>query len=228
MKNHTATIGMLCLTTLTIGGCVMTSTYDAAVADLDMTKAERASISIQSQGLTEQVSELQQLKIDRARQMEAASSALQQARQRMEAEYSASQERLSKLSRMISQLTAQQNSLQSALKRAIEEQARLQAAVDRYHPTSGETGGFSASRSPQSIAPTNEPAETAMALSAQAPAPNEPAPQPTMTTQAAPADPTAANQNPQPAGKQTSEPVEEGWLPTIKGWVITLWRSIFS
>ena len=118
MKIHTATAGMLCLATLTTGACVTRSTYDAAVADLEATKAELDSTRTQSQVLTEQVSELQQLKIDLARQMEAAPSALQQAKQQMEAEHTASQERLSKLTRTISQLTAQQNSLRYALKRA--------------------------------------------------------------------------------------------------------------
>ena len=62
MKIHTATAGMLCLAALTTGACVMPSTYDEAVADLEATKAELDSSRTQSQVLTEQVSELQQLK----------------------------------------------------------------------------------------------------------------------------------------------------------------------
>ena len=129
MKIHTATAGMLCLATLTTGACVTRSTYAVAVADLEATKAELASTSIQSQVLTEQVTQLQQLKIDLASQMEAAASALQQAKQQMEAEHTASQKRLSKLHRMISRLAAQQNSLRYALQRANAARAALQSNV---------------------------------------------------------------------------------------------------
>ena len=105
MKNHTATVGMLCLVAFTTGACVMPSTYDEAVANLDATNAELNSIRAQSQTLTEQVSELQQRKVDLARQMEETTSALQQAMQKMKAEHIASQERLRKLIWTINQLS---------------------------------------------------------------------------------------------------------------------------
>ena len=228
MKIHTATAGMLCLATLTTGACVTRSTYDAAVADLGATKAELGSTRTQSQALTEQVSELLQHKIDLARQMEAASSALQQATLGMETEHTATQERLSNLNHTISQLTTQQNSLRSVLKHANEEQARLQSAVENYKSKLGEADGPRASLFPPPIAPTNGPAGTALAPSAPDPGPNEPAPKPTVTTPSASAGPTAANAKPQPANKQTSDPVEDDWLSMLKGWVISLWRSIFS
>lgn len=228
MKIHTATAGMLCLAALTTGACVIPSTYDEAVADLEATKAELDSTRTQSQVLTEQVSELQQLKIDLARQIEAASLALQQAKQKMQTEHTLSQERLSKLNRTISQLTAQQNRLRYALQRANEEQPALQSIVGRYTSKLGEADGSRAPLSPPPIAPTNEQAETALAPPAQVAAQSDPAPKPTVPTPVAPADSTTANPKPQPANKQTSEPVEEGWLSTIKGWVISLWQSLFS
>jgi flagellar biosynthesis chaperone FliJ len=228
MKIHTATAGMLCLATLTTGACVMPSTYDVAVADLEATKAELGSTRTQSQALIEQVSELQQLKIDFARQMEAASSALQQAKQKMETEHTASQVRLSKLARTISQLTAQQNNLRYALQRANEERPALQSIVERYKSKLGEADGAREVLSPPPIALTNEQAETALAPPAQVATQTDPAPKPTVTTPAASTDPTAANPKPQPANKQISEPVEGGWLSTLKGWVISLWQSIFS
>lgn len=222
MKIHTATVGLLCLTTLTIGGCVASSTYDTTVADLEATKGELKIARTQSVLLTEQVSELEQRNNDLARQMQAALSELQQAQQEMDAEHKVRMERLSKLNLTIAQLTAQQNSLRYGLKRATEEQARLQSAVDRYNPPLGEADEVSASFLSPPIAPTNEQAGTALA-------PSAPAPQQTVTTQAAPAAPTAANPpKQQPAGKQTAAPVEEGWLPTLKGWLVSLWRSIFS
>ena len=228
MKIHTATAGMLCLAALTTGACVMPSTYGEAVADLEATKAELDSTRTQSQVLTEQVSELQQLKIDLARQMDAASSALHQAKQEMETEHTALQKRLSKLNRTINQLTAQQHSLRYALQRANEERPALQSIVERYKSKLGEGDGPRAPLSPPPIAPTNEQAETALAPPAQVATQTDPAPKPTVTTPAGPTNPTAANPKPQPANKQTSEPVEEGWLSMLKGWVISLWQSIFS
>lgn len=228
MKIHTATAGMLCLATLTTGACVTRSTYDVAVADLEATKAELDRTSIQSQGLTEQVSQLQQLKIDLASQMEAAASALQQAKQHMEAEHTASQKRLSKLHRMISQLAAQQNSLRYALQRANAARHALQSNVEEYTSKLGEADGPRAPLSTPPVERTDQAAETALAPPAQVAAQTDPAPKPIVTTPAASADPTAPNPTPQPANKQTSEPVEEDWLSMLKGWVISLWRSIFS
>ncbi len=228
MKVHTATAGMLCLAACSTGACVMPSTYDEAVADLEVTKAEPDSTSTQSQVLSEQVSELQQPKIDLARHMEAPSPAVQRAKQKRETEHTASQERLNTLNRTISQLTAQQNRLRYALQRANEERPALQSVVERYTSKLGEADGPRAPLSPPPIARTNKQAETALAPPAQVAAQTDPAPKPTVTTAATPADPTAANPKPQPANKQTSEPVEDGRLSTLKGWVVSLWRSIFS
>jgi len=213
MKVHTVTAGMLCLAALTTGACITRSTYDTAVADLEAKKAELDSTTTQSQALIERVSELQQLKIDLARQMETASSALQQAKQQKKTEHTASQERLSKLNRTISQLTVQQNNLLYALQRANEERLALQSIAEKYTSKLGEAGGPRAPLSPPPIAPTNEPAETAVVPPAQV---------------AAQTDSTTANSKPQPANKQTSEPVEDDWLSMLKTWVISLWRSIFS
>ena len=63
---------MLCLVALTAGACVMPSTYDETVADLNTTKGELDSTKTQSKLLAEQVNELEQLKATLARQMEVA------------------------------------------------------------------------------------------------------------------------------------------------------------
>ncbi|MEP6959256.1 MAG: hypothetical protein ABI980_11050 [Nitrospirota bacterium] len=226
MKIHTATTaGMLCLVALTTGACVMPSTYNEAVADLDATKAEIDSTKTHSKLLTEQVNELQQLKIDLARQMEEVSLTLQQAKETMKAEHAASQARLSRLTRAISQLNAQQRRLLYALQRANEERPALQSIVERYQSKLGEADGPKAPLSPMPIAPTNEQPETALAPPSQVAVQTDPAPKPTVT---APTDPTAVNPKPQPANKQTSEPVEDDWLSILKGWVIAFWQSLFS
>jgi ABC-type transporter Mla subunit MlaD len=227
-KIHTATAGMLCLATLTTGACVTRSTYAVAVADLEATKAELDSIHIQSQVLTDQVSELQQLKIDLASQMETATSAVQQAKQKMEAEHAASQKQLSTLHRMIRQLAAQQNSLRYALQRANAARPPLQSLVERYRSELGEAAGPGAPLSPPPVERTDQPAKTALAPPGQVAVQTDPAPNPTVTTPAAPPNPTAANPTPQPTNKPSSEPVKADWLSMLKGWIISLWRSIFS
>jgi hypothetical protein len=228
MKIHTATGVMLCLATLTTGACVMRSTYDKTVDDLEATQAELSSTRTESKLLTDQVSELQQLKTEFGTHIEAAGSALQQAKQRMEAERAALQKRLSTLNSMIRQLTAQQNSLRYALQRESKAQPVLQSIVEEYKSKLGEAGGLGAPRSTSSVERTDQPAATALAPPTQVAAQTDPAPKPTVTTPAASADPTAANPRPQPANKQTSEPVEGNWLSTLKGWIISIWRSIFS
>jgi hypothetical protein len=227
MKVRTITAGMLCLATLTTGACVLRSTYDIAVADLEAKQAELNSTRTRSQPVTERVSELQQLAFDLARQKETASEALQQVKQQTETERKYWQERISNLNRTISQLTAEQNSLRYALQRANEERLALQAIGEKYPSKPGEADGLRAPLSPPPIAPT-KPAEAALAPPAQVAAQPDPAPKPTVTAPAASADPTAANPRPQSANKPTSEPVEDDWLSIFKGWVISLWRSIVS
>ena len=226
-KIHTAAIGILCLTTLTTGACVTRSTYDTAAADLGAVKAELRSTRTETQGLTQQVSDLQQRQIDLARQKEVASSALQQATKGMKAERAASQKRVSTLNRSIQQLTAQQKSLRYVVKRATKEQARLQSAVESHASKLGEADGLNASPVPTTAEPTNEPAKTALVPPPQTPVPNEPAPKPTVMTTAAPVNQPVATPKPPPARIQTPEPVEDDWLSFLKNWIASLWQSVF-
>jgi len=228
MKIYTATAGMLCLTALTTGACVMPSTYDKAVGDLAATRAEIASTRTQSQALTEEISELEQLKVDLAGRVEAASSALELAKQKMKTERAISQERLSKLAWAIGQLTAQQNRLRYALQRANEERPALQSVVERYKSKLGEANGLRASLSPSPIEPSDQQPGAAVVPPAQIAAQADSAPKPTVTAPAPPVNPASANQNPQSANKQPPEPVESDWLSMIRGWIISIWQSIFS
>jgi len=228
MKIRALTAGLLCVATLTTGACVTRSTYDSAVVDLEAVKAELDSTRVQSQALTEHVNELQQRKIELARQMGAVSSELQRATQQMKAEHAALQARLSNLNRIISQLIAQQSRLRYALKRAYEEQPMLESIVEKYKFQLSEADGSSAPPSSLPIEGANQQAERALAPPAQVATQTDPALKPTVTTPAASADPTVANQKPSPVNNPPSEPIEDGWLSVLKGWVISVWRSIFS
>jgi DNA polymerase III gamma/tau subunit len=219
-KIQTGVIGLLCLTTLTTGACVTQGTYDTAAADLEAAKAQLRSASTETQELTQQVSDLQQLQIGLARQRKVASSVLKQARKAMKAERTASQVRLSKLNRMIQHLTTQQKSLRYAVKSLTEEQATLQSAVEYHTSKLGEVDELSTSSVPT-------PAQTALVPPVQTLVPNESVPKPTVTTTAAPVNQPTANPKPQSAGNQPPEPVEEDWLSFFKNWITSFWQSIF-
>lgn len=227
MKIHTAIVGMLCLVALTTGACVMPSTYNETVADLDATKAELDVVRTQSQLLIGQVNELQQLKSSLAGQLADVSSALELAKQKMAAERMASQARLRTLTRVISQLTAQQNRLLYALQVAHEERPALLSMVEEYKAKLGEAEGPRAHLSPPPIVSTNEQAGTALAPPSQVAAQTDPASQPAVTAPAASANPATVNPNPQPVNKPTSEPAQDDWLTMIKEWVLSIWQSIF-
>lgn len=219
-KIQTAAIGMLCLTTLTTGACVTQSTYDTAAADLEAAKAELRSVSTETQELTQQVSDLQQLQTGIASEREVASSALKQARKAMKAERTASQIRLSKLTRTIQYLTTQQKSLRYEVKRSTEEQARLQSAVDNHTSKLGEGDELTISSVPP-------PAQTAFVPPVQTLVPNESVPKPSVTTTATSVNQPTANPKPQSASNQPPEPVEEDWLSFFKNWISSFWQSIF-
>lgn len=219
---HIATLGLLCFATFTTNACVTQSTYDTAAADLEGAKAELHSTRIETQGLTQQVSDLQKRQIDLAKQMNVALSALQQATREMKAERTASQKRLSKLNHMIQHLIAQQKSLRYVFKHETKEKARLQSAVDNYTSKLGSVDGLRASAAPS----PGEPFNTALVPPAQTPVQNESAPKPTVTATAAPVTQPATIQKPQPPRNQPPEPVEEDWLTFLQNWIASLWKSV--
>jgi ABC-type transporter Mla subunit MlaD len=225
-KIHTAAIGMLCITTLTIGACVSQSTYKTATVDLEAAKAELNSARTETEELTQQVNELQQHKSDLAKQMVVASSALDQARKVMKAEHAVSQKRLSSLTRSIQQLTTEQKKLRYAVKHATKEQTRLQSAVESHRSQLAEAERISASPVSSPPQPANEPAKTAVAPPAQSPVPAEPAPKPTVITAAAPVNQPAVAPKPPLANNPPPEPVEEDWLSFLKNWIASLWQSV--
>jgi chemotaxis protein histidine kinase CheA len=223
MNVRTAIAVMLSLTALTTGACVARSTHNAAVADLEATKAELNSTKTQSEALTEQVSELRQQSLDIAKQLDGTTLAFKRARQQREADRVALQ-RLNRLSHMVSQLAAQQKSMKYALQRETKAQPRLRAIVEEYKSKLDEVGGSPAPISHPLIDRADHPVETAPP--AQVVAQADPAPKPTVMTQAAPATPPAANPTPPLTKRPIPEPVEEDWLSWFRNWVMSFFESI--
>jgi hypothetical protein len=227
MKTHIATVGMLCLVTLTTSACVTRTTYEAAIANLEATNVELYSTRAKSQLLIERVRELEQQKVILARETEATVFALLHAKQQAQTEQQLLQERMSGLSDAISQLTAQQNRLRYALRRAKEEQPELQATVEMYKSKLGEADGL---RAPLSTSPerSNQQAGMALAPPTQVPAQTDSTSKPVVTAPAPAADPNAGGPKMPSKNKPAPEPVEDDWLSIIKEWAAAIWQSIYS
>jgi hypothetical protein len=228
MKIHIGTTGLLCLAIFTAGACATRSSYEAAIANLEATNVELYSTSAKTQQLIERVGELEQHKIILTREMEAASLKLLHAKQQVETEQQLSQERMSRLIVAINQLTVQQNRLRYALQRAKEEQPELQSNVEMYKSKLGEADGLKAPSSTLSVERPNQQTEMAPALPAQGAAKADSVPKPIVTAPAASSDPNAGIPKKPSANEQPSEPVEDDWLSMLKGWALSIWRSIFS
>jgi Asp-tRNA(Asn)/Glu-tRNA(Gln) amidotransferase A subunit family amidase len=224
-KIHTAAIGMLCFATLMTGACVTQSTYKTATADLDATKSELQSARAETQGLDQQVDNLQQRKKDLANQMVVSSMALEQATKEIKAERTASQKRLNNLNRTIKHLAAEQKSLRDGFKRATKQRAALQSTVDNYTSQLRPVDERTAPTTPPPAVPINQPVNTTPIHPAETLVQNEPVPKPTMTPTAAPVNQPVANPKP-PRGGQLPEPVEEDWLTFFKNWISSLWQSV--
>ncbi len=147
----------------------------------------------------------------------------------MKAEHAALQERLSKLNRAISQLIVQRKWLRYALQRANEERPALESIVKKYKSKlNDEVDGAGVAQLPPSIDSTYRQVETPLVPSSQVATQAGTALKPTVTTPAASADPTTSNPRSPSGNRETSEPVKDDWLSMLKGWAISLWRSIFS
>ncbi len=219
---------LLCLVLVPTGGCVTRGTYEAVRADLDAVKADLDRDKAQSQILSQQISDLEQLKVDMEKKWTEANAELEYTKKTVESEMAARQERVDKLARMVSQLTAQQTFLRGAMQRAEQERPALQSTVDMYRKKLESGEGLRASALSSEMAQsqdlsgasaTSQP-PTSVPMNSQAAAVASPAQ--VTVDQSAAAEPAKSAVTPQP------EPTDEGWLSTITGWLKSIWRSFFS
>jgi TolA-binding protein len=217
---HRITIAVpsLCgLAMFAASGCVMQSTYDAAVQEGLTTKTELARALEDQKTLTRQVSEMELLNADAVREAEAAGAALQRARDDAEDERQQLEQQFARLKQKVAHATKQQRSLQYELTVAKENTAALQERVDIYQrkvrdstvatPEPAVHKPFDPSTIP---VPQDLPAVPAVA-------PQQPAPTPAP----APSPPVSRARPSQP-------PPDEDWVTSIKNWLVSLWRSVFS
>lgn len=211
----------------TAGGCVMQSTYDAALQEATALKAEVAQARDEQQRLARQVSDMERQNADVVREAEAATAALRQAQDEAEQRRQQTEQQIAKLQQRVAQATKQQRSLEYELTVAKENGGALQELIDGYQRKIRDGGpavptpSASAERAvPKPFDPSTIPVPQDLPA---APAVAQPAPAPAPAAAAAPG-PTAAASRPQ----AVSPPQDDDWLTSIKNWLMSLWHSVFS
>ena len=206
------------------GGCVMQSTYDAALQEGLDTRAELAQAKDQQRVLARQVSEMELQNGDVVREAEAATAALQQAKEDAEQKRRQAEQQIAKLQQSVVQATKQQRSLQYELTVAKENAAALEELVDVYQRKVRD-GTAAAGTAPAVEPAVQKPFDPSTIPVPQdlpaVPAVTQPVPTPTPALAPAPT-PTSSR------SKAVPPPQDDGWLTGIKNWLMSLWHSVFS
>jgi hypothetical protein len=205
------------------GGCVMQSTYDATLQEGMRTRAELAQAQDEKKVLARQVSDMELLNADVVREAEAAASALLQAKDEAEQERQHAEQRFARLQQKSVQASKQQRALQYELTVAKENTAALQELVDVFQRKIRDGAVVAASVAASS--PVPEPTVRKPFDPSTIPVPEDlpaaPAVSPPKPPPPVPAPATSPVKTPQP-------PADEGWISSIKNWLVSLWHSVFS
>ena len=202
-------------------GCVMQSTYDAAVQEGMSAKTELVRAKEEQQLLARQVTEMELVNADVVREAEASASALQQAKDEADQERQQATQLIAKLQQKAAQAAKQQRSLQYELTVAKENTAALQELIDVYQKKVRDGASVTAETSSPEP-PVQKPFDPSMIPIPQD-LPAAPAVAPSKPVQ--PPIPTPAPATP---AKSHDPPPDEGWLSSIKNWLVSVWHSIFS
>jgi len=214
---------------LLAAGCAWQSTYDEAVAEREGVKAELQSTKLEQDRLAEQVRVIEPLAQHARQQAEQAHASLRDAIDAAEGEHQIVEERHAKLVQLIDQLTVQQNSLRRSIRQMKAQGPGLQATVDKYRTQLDEADRLSAAAAFAPPPPVHDPIASAAAPPLPA---SHPGPTVTPTSMSSSPSIPSADAPPasatRPATKRGVEPAEEGFLASMKDWLVSLWRSIFS
>ncbi|HSB44822.1 MAG TPA: hypothetical protein VLD60_07415 [Nitrospira sp.] len=219
--NAQTVIGITCIAIMS-SSCVMKSTYDASVRETDSLKAELERAKEEQRLYAKQVKELEQSNNDTMQDAEATLTATMRAQTDVEAERRLAEEQEAKLKQKIAQLIRQHHAMRGEIAVARENGAALQELVEVYKKKIAELPRDNVVSSSPNMTPTSKPFDPALLPPVQDLPPPAPAVEPSK-----PAPAPAPSTSPVPA-KHKQEPAESGWLTTIKEWVVSLWRSIFS
>ena len=213
-------VGWSCLTLLMVKGCVMKSTYDAAVYEGSIAKAELDRLKEEQSLLIRQVSRMEQSNAETMRDAETASAALLQVKEEADRERQTGEMQILKLKQKIAQLAKQQHAVQYELTVAKENTAALQELIEVYQKKvrDGVAAIPSSSSTDTQVSKPFDPSTI--------PPPQELPPPPAV----APAKPVTipAQGSSAASGKPSADPGDSSWFSSVKGWIISLWRAVFS
>jgi hypothetical protein len=205
----------------TFAGCVMQSTYDGALQEGMTTRAELTRVKDEQKVLARQVSDMELLNADVVREAEAAASALLQAKDEAEQQRQQAEQQIVKLQQKAAQATKQQRALRYELTVAKENASALQELIDVYQRKIRDGAMVTAS------SPVPEPAVHKPFDPSTIPVPQDlpevPAVSPPKPTPPVPAPTPSTN-----SAKSPQPPADEGWVSSIKSWLLSLWHSVFS
>ena len=203
----------------TFCGCVMQSTYDAALQEGMATRAELARAKDEQKALARQVSDMELLNADVVREAEAAASALLEAKDEAEQKRQQAEQQIVKLQQKTALATKQQRSLRYELTVAKENTAALQELIDVYQGKIRDGAVVAATSS--SPEPAIHKAFDPSTIPVPQDLPAAPAVSPPKAPPPVPTPATSPVKTPQP-------PADEGWISSIKSWLVSLWHSVFS
>jgi hypothetical protein len=217
----TAVSSWCCVVVFTAGGCVTQSAYDAAVQEGMTAKTELARALEEQKTLTRQVSEMELLNADVVREAEAATAALQQAKDDAESEREQFMQRIATLKRKQAQAGKQQRALQYELTVAKENTAALQELIDVHQRKLRDDAVVTPAA--RSVEPAvHKPFDpSTIPVPQDLPAAPTVAPQPPTSSPTAPPAPAVSRVRP------SQPPPDEDWLTSIKNWLMSLWRAVF-
>src|SRR6185503_11144185 len=132
MRNTISLVVTCLLAIFTVSGCVMQSTYDAALQEGMTARAELARAKDEERVLARQVSDMELLNADVVREAEGAASALLQAKDDAEQKRQQAELQIVKLQQKAAQATKQQRALRYELTVAKENASALQELIDVY------------------------------------------------------------------------------------------------
>jgi hypothetical protein len=215
---------LACLAVMTSGGCVMNSTYNAAVTEAQTVKGELERAKEEQRILARQVSELEKLNAESMHETEVTVAEAEQVKHEADMQRREAEEQQAKLRQKIPQLIKQHDALRDDLTAARKNHAELQELVEVYQKKLADLANEGTAAPPPEVALAPKPFDPAALPPAQA------LPEPTPAAE--PSKP-AAFMAPAPAkaqmpAKPAPEPVEPGWFTAIKEWILSLWQSVFS
>ena len=219
MRNTISLVVISLLAIFTVSGCVMQSTYEAALQEGMTARAELALAKDEQRVLARQVSDMELLNADVVREAEAAASALLEAKDEAEQKRQQAEQQIVKLQQKTAQATKQQRALRYELTVAKENASALQELIDVYQRKIRDGAVVPAS------SPVPDPAVHKPFDPSTIPVPQDlpavPAVSPPKPTAPAPTPSTNSAKSPPP-------PPDEGWVSSIKSWLVSLWHSVFS